>query len=134
MAGMKGKPSRGAKMKVARSGSRCLRKAREAGTDEVVLAAENEVERKLLSTAGAVVVKFWDGKPHLAEEAFGVVAKKYSEDVKFACVHVKDSKTIRRYEIRHSPTFVFFEKGREKSRISGITPKEALDVWCEMNK
>ncbi len=132
---MKRKTVRHAKKRGISSGEReCLRTVRRMGADEVVLAAENELERKLLNTSGAVVVKFWDGKPHLAEEAFGRVAKKYANDVKFACVRVKDRKTVRRYAIMHSPTFVFFEDGREKSRISGITPKEALDVWCEMNK
>lgn len=113
---------------------RCLKAARSTGADEVVFAAENELERKLLNTSGALVVKFWDGKPHLAEEAFTHVAKKYADDVKFACIRVKERRTIKKYAIRHSPTFIFFEEGREKSRISGITPKEALDVWCEMNK
>lgn len=132
---MRKKTSKRAKKRGISSGEKeCLRTVRRVGADEVVLAAENELERKLLSTSGAFVVKFWDGKPHLGAEAFGRVARKYAKEVKFACIRVKDRRTVRRYSIRHSPTFVFFEGGREKSRISGITPKEALDVWCEMNK
>jgi len=101
--------------------------------DGVILASETELERKLLNTQGAVVVKFWDGTPHLAQEAFETVARKYSEDLKFACILVKDRALRKKYAIAHNPTFVLYEDGREKSRISGVTPTEALDVWCEVN-
>lgn len=121
------------KERITKSEAECVRTARRVGADEVILAAESELERKLLNTSGAVVIKFWDGRPHLAEEAFAHVARKYADDVKFACVRVKDRKTSRKYELRHSPTYVFFEDGREKSRIAGVTPREALDVWCELN-
>ncbi len=99
-----------------------------------ILVAENEFEKKILNTQGAMVVKFWDGTPHPAQEAFSSVARKYSEEIKFACILVKDKQLRSKYNIRYSPTFVFFEDGEEKSRISGPTLPDALDIWCEVNR
>jgi len=108
--------------------------ARRLNGDGIVLAADNAVERKLLNTSGAVVVKFWDGKAHLAEEAFARVARKLSRgEVKFVCVQMKNGTLKERYELKESPTFIFFEDGREKSRIEGPSPSQALEVWCELN-
>ena len=106
---------------------------RRLGGDGVILAADDNVERKLLNTSGAVVVKFWDGKAHLAEEAFSRVARRMGGDLKFVCVQMRNGALKDWYELKHSPTFIFFENGREKSRIEGSSPSEALEVWCELN-
>jgi thioredoxin-like negative regulator of GroEL len=127
-------------MKKRRIGAEALARKRRALLEKLfcpegtILVAENDFEKKLLNTKGAIVVKFWDGTPHLAQEAFSSVAHKYSEDIKFACILVKDKQLRSKYDIRYSPTFVFFEDGQEKSRISGATPPDALDVWCEVNR
>lgn len=107
--------------------------AGKSGASEVILAAENELDKKVLATSGAVVVKFWDGKPHLGQDAIDFVASKNVKGLKFATVVVKGRETRKKYNIKNSPTYVFFEGKAEKSRIPGITPKEALEVWCELN-
>jgi len=99
----------------------------------IVLAAESDVERKLLNTSGTVVIKFWDGKMHLAEEAFAEVAKKLGDDIKFVCVQTRRRSLKEKYNLRVSPTYIFFEDGKEKSRIEGPSPSEALEVWCEIH-
>lgn len=101
---------------------------------EAIVSDEHDFEQKLLNTHGALVVKFWDGAPHLAQEAFDFVANKYGDDMKFVCIVAKGGGTRRKFSIEHSPTFIFFEDGKEKSRINGVTPKDALDVWCELNR
>ena len=130
---VEGMGMRGKKTAKAKSHKLSAKLSSKLCSDEIVIAAETDLERKLLNTSGAIVVKFWDGKPHIAQDAFQMVAKKYNEDVKFACVRMKDEKLAKKFRIEHSPTFIFFSDGKEKSRINGVTPHDALDVWCEVN-
>jgi len=115
------------------SDSRLAELAKKLSHAGVVFAAESEVERKLLNTSSAVVIKFWDGKMHLAEEAFAEVAKKFGDEIKFVCVRTKSRSLKKKYDLKVSPTYIFFEDGKEKSRIEGPSPSEALEVWCEIH-
>lgn len=96
----------------------------------VINITKDNYEKEILRQNRKIVVDFWAewcGPCKVLGPIFEEISKDYNEDVIFAKVNVDKERDIAaKYNIMSIPTIIIFDNGKEKEKLMGFRPKEAL--------
>ncbi|PLS78039.1 MAG: thioredoxin [Chloroflexi bacterium] len=88
---------------------------------------DQEFEQTVLEADGLVLVDFWAtwcGGCRLLAPVIDQLADEYADKLKVVKVNVDEyAEHAIQYEVRHTPTVVFFRNGQEVERIVGAGKK-----------
>ncbi|MGA2461595.1 MAG: thioredoxin [Candidatus Bathyarchaeia archaeon] len=91
--------------------------------------------REILRGGKPVVVDFWAGwchPCHVMAPILRGLAKEYDDRIVFAKVDVENNKDLaNQFNIKSIPTMVFFKKGKEWDRLSGVKGRAELNKILE---
>ncbi len=91
--------------------------------------------RELLHNGKPVVVDFWANwcaPCHAMAPILRGLADDYSDKVIFAKVNVEQNRDLAdQFRIKSIPTLVFFKKGKEWDRVSGVRGRDELKKIIE---
>lgn len=86
-------------------------------------------EKEVLKSDKLVLVDFWAewcGPCKMLGPIFEKVSKEFP-NIQFAKLNVQDNQELaQKYDVMGIPCMIFFDKGKEKGRITGYTPEEKL--------
>ncbi len=90
---------------------------------------KDSFEKEVLKSDKPVLVDFWAewcGPCKMLGPIFEKISKEFPK-IKFAKLNVQDNQELAsKHDVMGIPCMIFFEKGKEKGRITGYMPEEKL--------
>jgi thioredoxin 1 len=101
----------------------------------VVEFTQENFEKEVVNSDKPVIVDFWAtwcGPCKVLAPIVEEAAKEYKEKYKIGKLNVDDAMEIAtKFRVMNIPTLVFFNKGREVSRMVGVVSKDAIGEKIE---
>lgn len=95
----------------------------------------SEFQKKVMDFSGLAIVDFYSDTCVPCKRMSPVLAaleKQYSENLYIAKVNVAyEKKLTEEYQVKSTPTFLFFKNGEVVERFSGVRKKEELEQLIE---
>lgn len=88
-----------------------------------------------IDSEGLTVVEFWDPWCSICAEMapiYEALSTRYGGKAKFGKLNMRENKKMADlYEVYITPTFIFFRKGKEISRLGGLLQPNELEIELE---